>query len=370
MKLREPTEVQRAALGAALCPQDLAIDAFQRLRELTNDLDRTDDATFRLLPMVYRNLKDGGVDDAELLRLKGIYRQSWYRNRLSVNAGMQAIRTLREVGVEPIALKGLGMIASAYPEAALRPMLDVDLLVAPAQFHAAASALLKSGWAPSRGSTGDFFRRAKVFHAMPLVGPDKVEIDLHRAILEEGIHSGVDTLARSRVVQAMIGSETLTTLSPEDHLIHVCVHGSRWDWVPVVRWIGDVAFILRSSPEVDWGYITEQSRSRRVSLAVGAALELASSYIPEIPKDVAPTLLGFHHGPLEAIDFRAQNSPDTALFMASRALTRYARMASRRGVARQLSDLPTYFEWIWELDSPSQVPVEGARRVWRKLRAP
>ncbi|MBK9546708.1 MAG: nucleotidyltransferase family protein, partial [Dehalococcoidia bacterium] len=146
MKLREPTPTQRAALGAALLPAPAAFEAWRRLQDLTGSLDAMDAATFRSLPMVYRNLKDAGLGEDELGQLKGIYRQAWYRNRLAVSAAMRAVATLRAAGVEPIALKGLGLIATAYPEPALRPMHDVDLLIRPPGFMKAAGALLNAGW--------------------------------------------------------------------------------------------------------------------------------------------------------------------------------------------------------------------------------
>ncbi len=136
MNLRRPTDIQAAALGAALLSGEEAANAFRRLEGLTDNLDHMDAATFRMLPMVYRNLKGVGFTDEQLSKLKGIYRQSWYRNRLSVGSAMRAVTVLRSNGVEPVALKGLGLIASAYHEAALRPMHDVDLLIAPGSYVA------------------------------------------------------------------------------------------------------------------------------------------------------------------------------------------------------------------------------------------
>lgn len=367
MKLREPTDVQRAALGAALLPAESAIPAFRRLQALTNSLDRTDAATFRMLPMVYRNLKDAGLHEGELGHLKSVYRQSWYRNRLTIAAGLQAIKVLREAGMEPLALKGLGLIATAYPEPALRPMLDVDLLVGPKDFDRAASALLGAGWKPTRGSVRDFFRRANVFHAMPLAGPDGVELDLHRAMLEERVHPDVDRVVRARSVPAQIGHQTVQTLSREDHLILACVHGARWDWVPAIRWVADVAWLLKEAGAIDWDYIVHEARRRQLGLVLCSSLELAAEYCPAIPDDVTDRLRGLPQPRLAKMDFHAQNA-SSEVWRGGRILTRYAHMTASRNMARQLIDLPTYLEWIWELDRPRDVPLDGARRVWARVR--
>ena len=356
MKLREPTPTQRAALGAALLPAPAAFEAWRRLQDLTGSLDAMDAATFRSLPMVYRNLKDAGLGEDELGQLKGIYRQAWYRNRLAVSAAMRAVATLRAAGVEPIALKGLGLIATAYPEPALRPMHDVDLLVAPAEAHQAASALFDAGWRPSRGTRRDFSRRSRVFHAMPLVAVDGIEVDLHRAMLEENISPAVDATAFARKVVVSFEGESLTTLSPEDHVLNACIHGGRWDWVPSLRWI------------LDWAYLLREGRRRDATVALAAALELAREYEPGIPLAVVCDLKRVKPGRLERWDFCAQQAPDSIPVLAARNVTRYLHMAGRRSVGRKVLDFPVYLEWVWELDRPRQVPLEGLRRVFRRLR--
>ena len=367
MNLRGPTEVQRAALGAALLPAESAVPAFRRLQALTNNLDRTDAGTFRMLPMVYRNLKDAGLDEGELGHLKSVYRQSWYRNRLAIAAGLRAIKVLRDAGLEPLALKGLGLIATVYPEPALRPMLDVDLLVDPANFDRAVHALLGAGWEPTRGSVRDFLRRAAVFHAMPLVGVDGVELDLHRAMLEERVHPDVDRALRARSVHARIGPESVQTLSREDHLIHACVHGTRWDWVPAIRWVADVAWLLKEPGAIDWDYIVHEARRRQLGLVLFSSLELGAQYSSAIPDDVLRRLRELPQPRLTRVDFHAQNA-SSEFWRGGRILTRYAHMTASRGPLRQVFDFPTYLEWIWELDRPRDVPLDGARRVWARVR--
>ena len=112
---------QQSALEAALLRGPRAIEAWERLKQQTNLLDETDIAVFRMLPMVYRNLRAEGLAEGDLGRLKGVYRQSWYRTRLALAPASRAVSTLQSAGLGPIALKGLGLIATVYPEPALRP---------------------------------------------------------------------------------------------------------------------------------------------------------------------------------------------------------------------------------------------------------
>ncbi|MGE3074358.1 MAG: nucleotidyltransferase family protein [Dehalococcoidia bacterium] len=369
MKIRPPTPIQAAALGAALLPGEGAFAAYDELRALTDNLDHMDAATFRMLPMVYRNLKALGVDDERLATLKGIYRQSWYRNRISVGSAMRAVTVLRANGVEPVALKGLGLIASAYREAALRPMHDVDLLIAPGSYRASVDALVDAGWKPLRGDRADFFRRVRVFHALPLAGPDGIEVDLHRRMLEENCFPGADEHALARTRCFEIGDDTVTTLAPEDHVINACVHGVRWDPVPALRWVLDVVVAVRSAGEnFDWNYLVEEARNRRITLALAGALEFARSYESSIPEVVLEQLAAIPADKLERFDFRVQQGGNGLGTQVARYFTRYGRLASGRGVLRKVTEFPTYLECMWELDSPSAVPRDGISRIWRRLR--
>jgi len=91
-----------------------------------------------------------------------------------------------------VALKGLGLLATAYPEAAMRPMHDLDFLLPTESFRTAFEALTAAGWSPLRGSAKSYFKRLRTFHALPVKGPDGIEIDLHRHMLEENCYQGAD----------------------------------------------------------------------------------------------------------------------------------------------------------------------------------
>ncbi|MBK7724461.1 MAG: nucleotidyltransferase family protein [Dehalococcoidia bacterium] len=248
-------------------------------------------------------------------------------------------------------------------------MHDVDLLIRPPGFMKAAGALLNAGWQPLRGDREDYFRRIRVFHALPLASPDSVEVDLHRYMLEENCWPDVDSSLFEHLAKGRVGDDDLTTLRPEDHVINACVHGTRWDPVPSLRWVVDTVVIVRAAGSAfDWEYLVHQSVRRRVTLSMAAALEFAADYEPSIPGPTIEELRIVPAGRLQRLDFRAQQGADSAGFQVLRYLTRYARLTSRRSLYRKAADFPTYLECMWELDRPRQVPLEGLRRVFRRLR--
>lgn len=322
-----------------------------------------------MLPMVYRNLHSEGLDDSELTQLKSVYRQFWLRTRLTLRSASQGLAALRAAGVEPVALKGLGLMATAYLEPATRPMHDLDFLIAPGDVQRAFDALAAIGWRPLHGSREHYFRTLRTFHALPVIGPDGIELDLHRFMLEENCFAEADDRLRRRIRESAIDGMRVTVPSPEDQVINACVHGVRWDPVPPLRWVIDAVMAIRSTGAAfEWDYLEGESVERGVSLAMAAALDFARQFEPSIPATTVEALASGPHKRIERWDFRAQQAGYSAFGQVGRYLTRYLRLSSRRRPQRRLREFPVYLAAMWELDSPRTVPLEGVRRVWRAAR--
>jgi hypothetical protein len=269
-----------------------------------------------------------------------------------------------------VSLKGLGLIATAYPEATVRPMHDLDFLMPPGEFQGAFKALVAKGWNPVRGNQKTYARRLKVFHALPLIGPDGIEIDLHRYMLEENCFAGADAPVFERLRTGHAGDVPVTALGPEDQMINACVHGVRWDPLPPLRWVLDAVMAIRSAgDDFDWEYLVQEARRRGVTVGMSAALAFAAQFEPSIPQATIGRLASEGGGRLERWDFRFQQGGDSVVSQIGRYLTRYLRLSAHRSPLRRARDFPTYLECMWELEGPRQVPAEALRRVWRRLRA-
>jgi Uncharacterised nucleotidyltransferase len=129
---------------------------------------------------------------------------------------------LRSVNVEPILIKGWA-VARAYPQPALRPYGDIDLILRPRDHRTAIAAASKD------------LRDCQLdFHALPLELADR---------------SIEELFSRSQLV--MCADQQIRTLSPEDHFallaIHLLKHGA---WRPL--WLCDLAVLLESANNFDW----------------------------------------------------------------------------------------------------------------------
>jgi hypothetical protein len=148
---------------------------------------------------------------------------------LTLQAAMHETRiqkvfgVLRSANVESILIKGWA-VARAYPNPALRPYGDIDLIVRPCDFERATDVLA---------------REAR-----------DCLVDLHRLPFELADRSIEELFSRSELVSC--GAEHVRVLSPEDHFallaVHFLKHGA---WRPL--WLCDLGVLLESmSDGFDW----------------------------------------------------------------------------------------------------------------------
>src|ERR1035438_1490926 len=105
-----PTRAQLLVLKAALLPAKPARAAFGEWLGLI-DIDKDfDQGTFRLLPLMYDNLRQHGVDHPLMSRLKGICRLTWYKNNKLFNDLRPVMEALHDAKIPTMLLKGVPLV--------------------------------------------------------------------------------------------------------------------------------------------------------------------------------------------------------------------------------------------------------------------
>jgi Uncharacterised nucleotidyltransferase len=191
------------------------------------------------------------------VELRNAYRlQALDQRREKGNIARLAAK-LRMAGVQPIVLKGWA-VARLYPEPALRPYGDLDLLIRPEQLAAAREVM-------SRGGYG------------------LLVIDLEHPDLPDLGFSLHELFARSRV--ALLGDAEVRVLSPEDQLRLLCLHFLRHGaWRPL--WLVDIAVALEARPaDFDWDLCLGPNpiRADYVTCAIGVAHQLLGARVGDTP---------------------------------------------------------------------------------------
>ncbi len=212
------------------------------------------------MALLYRNLERAGVRSAEHDILKGNWRYHWYRNKMRLRdfAALQA--GMVKAGIPVVGLKGLPLATFYYADLGVRPMADIDILVPRSLARQAVEFLLAQGY---RSVWGDLEHMITKGPGGEFVKEGTSVVDLHWSVLhdcrapwsDEGFWAG----QRTRTFEGV----PLSMLRPEDQILHLCAHGMRWCVVPPLRWLADVAVLVRAEGHrIDVNYLVEAAERR------------------------------------------------------------------------------------------------------------
>jgi hypothetical protein len=281
-----PGERDRLLLQAGLLDGEPAAQAWEAWKRVGGGLDGLDESSFRMLPLVYRNLARNGCEVEELPRLKGIYRYRWASNQRLFNCAGGALEALATAGIETMVLKGLALAVLHYRDVGVRPMVDVDVLVPTRSAEKALDALMEAGWShvPGVGAANPLRTR----HATPIQLPDGSKIDLHGRLLPEAAQ---DDDVWEAAMPVEVGGVSTLAPSATDQLLHVCVHGFSSSPIPL-RWVADAVTVTRQAGDaIDWDRLVERAIARRVTLPLRPALALLrDEFGVPVPDDAVAAL--------------------------------------------------------------------------------
>jgi len=159
-------------------------------------------------------------------RLKKIYFYYASRNiRLYHELG-KVLTLLKIEGIPVVVLKGAHLAEAVYGNIALRQMCDVDLMVRKADLERTAEKLEKFGYRPSKPFWVESHCEM-IQHLPPFLKAGATSIEIHHSLTNPNgpFNINADELWQ-RVGTAKIANLKVLVLSPEDLLLHLCLHTS------------------------------------------------------------------------------------------------------------------------------------------------
>lgn len=258
---------------------------------------RSDGGSFRLLPLLAKNLERLGVKkDDRASVIQDSYRQTWCRNQQLFGQLAQTLSTLERAGIRTMVLKGVALSLLHYRDVGVRPMSDVDVLV-PAQSASEAIVCLRTagwsskltplegfqsqgllsslGWTPQPRGASQFSRCFMgVRHGHSFEKAKRMHLDLHWRVSERVFDAGADEDFWRRAVPLEVAGVPTLAMDATDQLVHVIVHGVRWNILPPLRWIADAAAILGNRQvAIDWTRLVALARKRGAELPLQLGLD-------------------------------------------------------------------------------------------------
>lgn len=163
---------------------------------------------------------------------------------------------LSEAGIAHCFLKGLALAHLAYPLPGLRPMRDLDVLIAPTDLARAHALLVSKGGTMAQFADRPVLTSETAKHLPPIHSPDQIiPVELHDRVLSAddriapGARQALEAALWSRLRHFPLGRTDVPVPSSAVLLMHLVLHGvheHELDLGPL--YIADIVYLLRYDP--------------------------------------------------------------------------------------------------------------------------
>jgi len=357
-----PTPHQEMLLNAALFTGERSISHWRQWAK-SIELDNVDTASHRLLPLLYRNLNQQGVEHPDMDRYKGVYRRTWYRNQILMHKLQSVVGVLQSHQIDTMLLKGSAMILGYYIDHGVRSMNDFDVLVPVHQVRDVIDLLASSEWHTEFPTVSS---RIQFTHSMLFQDAGGHDFDLHWHMMEECCLPEAEQAVWAHASPVQVGPVLTHLPHHTDHLIHTLVHGLRWEQVSPIRWVADSVTILRKAESggVDWDRLIDRVQFCKVVVPMRLGLHyLAKKYAAPIPSDVLSNLDRISVPRREVNEFRAKAIRRTPWRRLRFHWYNYQRLRSQINTSVPIFSFLYYLQLRLGLPSLRQLPRAIAERT-------
>ncbi len=203
-----------------------------------------------------------------------------YLYYLSINMRLQKelsiiIDKMQSEGIKIIILKGFALGETVYNNIALRPMVDIDMIVNTAHFKSFDRIMLNLGW-----KNKSFMNRLgfNIEHNKHIeYSKDKLYIEVHPKIYELPL---IDPWERA--IKTEIAGTKAFILGNEDFFMHLCLH-LEYHGLSILSnllWYIDILeFMKIHQDNIDWDYIINTAIKNKVNYHLYKILESINSQL-------------------------------------------------------------------------------------------
>jgi hypothetical protein len=235
-----------------------------------------------ILALAARNLLECGrelpPEVERLLRIayeENLKRSLWFTAEL-----VRIVQHLESKQLQVVPFKGPVLAETVYRDRGLRSYSDLDFLVSSGDVEQAKLALGEIGYRPSTDLTPAverfWLRKGNERAFDGSAGRNLVE--LQWALLPD--FNAVDLRVKDLIIRAsrvLVGGCEMSTLSPEDLLLVLCLHAAKHLWSRLI-WLTDIAEALRTQT-VDYALMFSRTRALGIAHIVGVSLWLAKNVL-------------------------------------------------------------------------------------------
>lgn len=214
-----------------------------------------------LTPALYavmrdRRLFEKAADEELEGFLRAIYERNAERNRGIVEQLRDIQTTLSPAGIEPLVLKGgAALLEELYPDAGVRMMNDLDIMIAPERFEEGLALLKENGYEEFGRDLGRWH------HHTPRIEKKgfPAAVEPHFRVVFDRKIEYIPYNEETSMPSTRSGFRRTYVLRPTWHLYHTFLHSAVIDknhqrWRLGLRYLYDFVLLVRAYEErIDWG---------------------------------------------------------------------------------------------------------------------
>jgi hypothetical protein len=213
---------------------------------------------------------------------------SYFKEDLRRDIYRRLCRNVLEIfdrsAIAVIVLKGAALAETVYAPS-IRHCHDIDLLLNHADINEAAAKVSRLGFRKATSASA---------HSLRLEHDSGLPLELHTQLFQNADGNAILAEIRQRVQSCFILGVGAEIFSPEDNLLHVCVHAFYSSSRQSLRWVGDAWHIIVKHRRFDWELLLHTARRSHLTLP----LEVMFNYLAEalgsaVPANVLGRLGGY-----------------------------------------------------------------------------
>ena len=298
MELSPERKLLLACARSKLTPED-----HRRIADLAGvhlDWDQLVSVSYAhgIAPLIYHSLVKsdviGQVPATAAQTLRSSYYTNTARNSLLYDDLKRLLLALRQEKINAIVLKGAALAETVYAHRALRPMLDIDLLVRKEKVAEVETKLLAMGYFLDERERSKRYYQQHHYH-FPFTKSSAISTEIHWHIKRpiDPFKIDIDGLwERSQPIN--IADVEALLFAPEDLVLYLCQHFWKHRLEGGIRPICDIAEVATYyRDKIDWQRVASISAQWEMNscsyLGLWLARELLDAPIPEeLLRDLRP----------------------------------------------------------------------------------
>ncbi len=248
----------------------------------------------KIAPLLYTLLEDQTwLPEVVEQRLKLEYQHNHSRNIILLAELNILLSQIKSIAAPVILLKGAALVQQVYPDAGMRPLSDLDLLVKPEDVHCILPVLNALGYSQigSEASTG-----ATLFYENELTlvkdKPFPIFLEIHWSLLNSPYYQHSLPLSWFWQTAQPPGDGTALGLSDEAQLVYLSAHLFLHHQGKELLWLQDIAMLLKQrGAAMDWEAACNLAQACRLVLPLQQTLAiLAEDWGISLPDGVMERL--------------------------------------------------------------------------------